>query len=153
MAKTRQKPIEIHFQSTEQLVVVPDDKDRFVMTMGEAARACQQAESNRDWSQQWDEMLFQVHEWCKAHEESVLEGYVCVGDAAINIIVCVRSEDYDFGLEDSLAEFDLELSRRFPLCRTEVMQIPNQRDMMAGLSNRSMKVYGDGQRTPAAGPA
>jgi hypothetical protein len=147
--RIRQKPIELHFESTEQVLVVPDDKDRFVTTMGEAARACQQAENSREWDQQWKDMLYHVHEWCKAHEDSVAEGYVCVGDSAINIIVCVRGEDYDFSFEDELSEFDLELAQKFPLCKTEVMQIPNQRDMKAGLSSRSMKVYGDGQRASA----
>jgi hypothetical protein len=149
-SKIRQRPIELHFESTEQVLVVPDDRDRFVTTMGEAARACQQADNTREWDQQWNDMLFYVHEWCKAHEPIVNEGYVSVGDSAINIIICVASEDYDFEFEDELAEFDLELSRKFPLCRTEVMQLPNQADMKAGLSSRSMKVYGDGKRASAA---
>jgi hypothetical protein len=98
-------------------------------------------------------MLHFFHEWCKAREESVAEGYVCVGDSAINVIVAVRSDDYNFDIEEELVELDLKLAENFPLCRTEVMQIPNQKDMKAGLSSRSIKVYGDGQRASAAGRA
>jgi hypothetical protein len=50
MEETQSKPIQLTFRSVEQVVVEPDDQDRFVTTAQEAARACQQAQAGKDWS-------------------------------------------------------------------------------------------------------
>ena len=152
MSKARSiaKPIQLHFESTNQVLVVPDDKDRFVTTESEAARACRQMEHTKEWSNQWNDFLVYVNAWCKNHSDSIEAGYVSVGDSALNVLLCLRNQDYDFDLEDAIAELDLELSEKFPLCTAEVMQIPNQPQLRAAFQQEVIAVYGDGERSPEA---
>lgn len=148
--QTGHKPITLHFQNAQRVMVVPDDKDRFFTTVGEAARACKQAQDNVEWAEQWNDFLAHIHRWCADRSQDVDAGYVMVGDG-LTVLICVSIEDYNFDLEDALTDLDLELSERFPLCCAEVMQIPNQRDLRAGLPDEAiLVVYGDGQRTSAA---
>ncbi|MBI1901024.1 MAG: hypothetical protein HYS13_07930 [Planctomycetia bacterium] len=127
-------------------MVEPDDEDRFVVTAREAALACKQALDSIEWSKQWNDFLVRVHAWCQDHSSAVKAGYVTVGDSALNVLVCVKATDYNFDLEDELAEFDLELSQQFPLCRADVMQIPNQSELKSGLPGEAaLVVYGDGK--------
>lgn len=148
--KNRSKPIQLHFQSTNQVTVVPDDEDRFVTTESEAARACQQFEHSREWSRQWNDFLVHVNRWCEAHDDVIDAGYVTVGDSALNVLLCLRMPDYDFAIEDEIADLDLELSERFPLCIAEVIQIPNQPELRAGLQQEIIAVYGNGERPSKA---
>jgi hypothetical protein len=151
--RIRQEPVQLHFESTKQVVVVADNEDRFVTTSAEAARACKQAQDSVEWNRQWSEFLFHIHEWCKRHDAKVEAGFVTVGDSALNVLICIRGETYDFDLEDELADFDLELCKRFPVCRAEVLQIPNQGEVKTGLSGEAILVYGDGQRASEASKA
>jgi hypothetical protein len=149
---TKLKPIHLHFKSQETVVVVPDDEDRFVLTAGEAALACKQAKDSQEWNRQWNDFLFHIHQWCKAHESEVDTGYVTVGDSALNVLIGARGEDYNFDIEDALADLDLELANEFPLCVAEVMQVPDQRHLRGDLSGDAiLVVYGEGQRARAAG--
>jgi hypothetical protein len=155
MAKTRTKPkpIRLHFESTNQVMVVPDDEDRFFTTESEAARACKQVERSRDWSQQWNDFLVHVNRWCEAHKGDIEAGYVTVGDSALNVLLFLRRPDYDFGLEDGIADLDLELAEKFPLCTAEVLQIPNQPHLRAAFQQEVIAVYGDGERASKASTA
>lgn len=151
--KNRPKPIQLHFQSTSQVTVVPDDEDRFVTTEKEAALACQQFEHSREWNRQWNDFLFHLNGWCENHKNVIEAGYVTVGDSALNVLLCLHGSDYDFSIEDEIADLDLELSEKFPLCMAEVIQIPNQPELRAGLQQEILAVYGDGERSSKAGSA
>lgn len=151
--KIRPKPIQLHFESANQVTVVPDDEDRFVTTESEAARACQQFQHSREWSRQWNDFLVHLNQWCEAHSDAIEAGYVTVGDSALNVLMCLRAADYDFTIEDEIADLDLELSEKFPLCIAEVIQIPNQPELRAGLQQEIIAVYGDGERSSKAGTA
>ena len=146
--ESRQKPIHLDYRSQETVVVVPEDEDRFILTAKEAARACKQAHDNRDWARQWNDFLVHIHNWCKDRAGLIDAGYVTVGDNALNVLLCVKTAEYNFEFEDAIADLDLELSRLFPLCYADVMQLPNQRDVRAGIpSEELLVVYGDGKRT------
>jgi len=150
---TRTKPIQLDFRSEETVLVTSDDEDRFVTTSGEAALACKQADDNREWSRQWNDFLAFLHHWCKNHSDIVDAGYVSVGDSGLNVLICIRSEDYNFSIEDDLVKLDLLLAKDFPLCVADVMQIPNQRNLRSELSSETLLVYVDGKRTSNSGGA
>jgi hypothetical protein len=151
--RIRPKPIQLHFESNTQVMVVPDDEDRFFTTASEAARACRQMEQSKDWNKQWNDFLVHINRWCENHSDAIEAGYVTVGDSALNVLLCLKSSDYDFGLEDTIADLDLELSEKFPLCTAEVIQIPNQPELRAGFQQEIIAVYGDGERSSKASAA
>lgn len=143
--RTKQKPIHLDFRSQETVVVVSDDEDRFVTTSSQAALACKQVEDNKEWNRQWTEFLNFLHHWCKDRSEQVKTGYVSIGDSGLNTLICLHMGQYDFSMEDDLVKLDVLLSKRFPLCVTDVLQIPNQRTLTSELFSETLIVYGNGE--------
>jgi len=144
---SRQKPIRLHFKSAETVVVETDEEDRFVILEKEAAQACKQAQQGRQWAEQWREFLHHIHEWCKTHSDVIDVGGVMVGDSALNVLLFIKGHEYNWDIEDIIADLDLDLSQKFPACCAEVMQVPNQPDLKAGISQEELLVvYGDGNR-------
>lgn len=147
METVKSNPIRLRFESREQVVVIPDDEDRFVITEGEAARACKRAVDDKEWKEQFDPFLLFIHDWCEEHASDVKAGYVTIGDIGLNVLICIKSKDYSFDIEDTLVELDFALADQFPSCETEVMQIPNQDTLTDVLSSEAMMVYGDSEGT------
>ena len=100
-AKSGAKPIQLDFRSIEQVIVVPDDKDRFVTTQREAARACQIAEVGKDWAEEFEGFLSRIHHWCHDHKEIIDCGYVDIGDGGLRVSICTKGSDYEFAFEDT----------------------------------------------------
>lgn len=146
METTKTKPIHLNFKSTRQVVVAPDDEDRFVTTEGEAAKACKRAEDDKDFRKQFQSSLAYLNEWCEKFAGKVQAAYLTVGDSSLNVLICMRGEDYDFDFSDILVELDVKLAQSFPLCVFEVLQIPNQDALTRDLPGEGLWVYGDGSR-------
>jgi hypothetical protein len=151
MEETQSKPIQLTFRSVEQVVVEPDDQDRFVTTAQEAARACQQAQAGKDWSGEFNRFLSSVHEWCVGHQDRIESCYVDIGDGGLRVSVCVDADDFDFEFDDEITEFDIKLAEMFPNVLSEVTQIPRQVSLRVELPSSALCVYGDGERTSRAG--
>jgi len=155
MAKITSGPIRLSFESKEQVVVVPENKDLFVITENAAAQACQQAQNGTQFGEQFSEFLGFIHSWCMKHSDRVRACYVTVGDIGLNVLLCQHAEDFDFDFDDEVAELDLALFNQFPLVRAEVLQIPNQCGTTSELSPETpdevLVVYGDGSRPSSSG--
>ncbi|MEX0716151.1 MAG: hypothetical protein WD066_06175 [Planctomycetaceae bacterium] len=144
MSSTGTKPLQLSFESRQQVVVVADDEDRFVTTAGEAARACKRAADDQEFIAQFRAFLARVHEWCEIHSAAVEKGFVTITDGGLHVLLCLANPNYDFDLEDELVELDLELADDFPLCTAEVLQVPKQQALATELSSEALLVYGDG---------
>jgi hypothetical protein len=145
---TQVQPIRLSFESREQVLVIPDDEDRFVTTAAEAARACKQADDSREWQKQFNEFLKYLHKWCDDNSNRIESGYVSVGDSGLNVLLVLSSEGYDFDFEDEIVELDLALARDFPLCTSEVMQVPKPCAVESEtISPEAICVYGNSRRT------
>jgi len=152
MAKTASRPIHLTFRSVEQVVVEPDDNDRFVTTAAEAARACQQAQATKEFQEKFKLFLGHIHEWCKSRGDNIESGYVDVGDGGLRVNICMKADDFDFEFDDQITELDIELAREFPECVAEVTQLPRHVCRQLDLDTEfSLQVYGDSGRTPEAG--
>lgn len=147
MAKTAAKPIHLTFRSVEQVVVEPDDNDRFVTTAAEAARACQQAQATKEFQDEFKAFLSHIHGWCTAHGKEVESGYVDIGDGGLRVNICMKSDDFDFDFDDLITELDIELAQQFPKCIAEVTQIPREVCRKLDVDAEfSLQVYGDAER-------
>jgi hypothetical protein len=150
MADEKTKPIYLTYRSIEQVVVEPEDQDRFVTTVQEAARACKSAQDGSQWRQQFEAFLAFIHEWCKQRQDRVESGFVDVGDGGLRVSICVTSENFDFDFEDEVTELDIVLAQKFPQCLSEVTQIPRQVAQLLDLSD-AIVAYGDTRPAPSAG--
>ena len=143
-----QKPLKLDFESVEQVLVVPENEDRFITTEREAARACQVAEYGKEWSNQFKDFLSYIHHWCEEHSAIVEAGFVDVGDIGLRVEICINKDSYDFEFDDEITDLDVELGKRFPSCIAEATQIPKQ-DLLrdAYMSEHVMRVYGNSTST------
>ena len=153
MADATVGTIRLSFESKEQVVVIPENEDRFITTASAAAAACQQAQDSRAFDEQFSTMLGFVHEWCVKRPEKVRACYVTVGDHGLNVIVCTHTGDYDFDFDDDVAELDLSLFQNFPLCKTDVLQLPQQGALTDqfpsdAVTSDALVVYADSPESP-----
>lgn len=145
-------PIRLSFRSEQRVVVEPDDRDRFIMTVREAAQACKQVEDNKEWEDSFREFLVHLEQWGVAHAERIHSVYVYTGDGSLNILIGTRGDSYAQEYDDVLSDLDISLVKKFPWLVADVMQLP------ASLRHRlpfekAMLVYGDGKRAPGTSPA
>lgn len=151
--QAQDKAIRLDFRSVEQVVVVPEDEDRFMTTMREAAIACKKAQSEKEFKEEFDKFLIFLRDWFAEHEDRIRVGYVGVGDGTLNILACTRSSEYDFEFDGKLTDFDLEIVARFPWAIVDVIQLPSCAAESAISLEKAILVYGDGSPAPTAGRA
>ncbi len=78
------QPIQLNFQSVQQVVVAGEDgKDRWVTTVKEAAQACRSALDQREWQQQFEAFLGRIHEWAKEHDDVVSAAFVGISSEGL----------------------------------------------------------------------
>ncbi len=157
MAKDRttpsSRPIRLNFRSERRVVVVPEDEDRFVVTMREAAQACKQAQDDKEWKDAFDSFLIYLENWAEDHANQIESVFVNVADGALNILICTAAESYNVDLDDLITDLDLSLVKEFPWLVAEVMQVPGSVQGDRIPYEKAILVYGDGKRTQAAGGA
>jgi hypothetical protein len=141
---THAGPIRLNFRSIQQVVVEPEDENRFLMTAREATRACEQAQGEKELREQFTQFMLYLHKWCEAHADEVCAAYVYPGDGFLNILVCTRGDGYRFDFDDQVTELDIDVARQFGWLRAEVMQVPESaREGQVSLE-KAILVYGDG---------
>lgn len=151
MATTeRIKPIRLTFQSVQQVVVEDRDEDRFVTTAREAARACRYFEDLKDWREIFERFLAYLHNRCDTFSTQIVACYVSIGDEGLRIFITTPGEDYVSELDDAITDLDIDVSKNFPLCPADCIQIPSQPEHSLSSffsPNLSFQVYGDRRHT------
>lgn len=145
-------PIRLSFRSEQRVVVEPDDKDRFIMTVREAAIACKQAEDNKEWEESFREFLVYLEKWGESHSDRIASVFVYTGDGSLNILVGTTGDSYASDLDDILSDLDITLVKKFPWLIADVMQIPAELRHRIPFE-KAILVYGDGKRAQATSPA
>jgi hypothetical protein len=113
-----------------------------------AVLACQSAIAfDRFMDQFKSEILAHLCEWCKAHKDLVRACYVPMpfGAPCIKVFIVGRSERFDFGLSDLIA--DLEQDRSATSWPCDILQIPSgsPEELRTFFDpGRSILVYEDG---------
>lgn len=105
------------------VIVEPEDEDRFVMTAQSAVKACPD-------SQRWEEairtfkreFLQPLIDWCARHGDRVQSCYIPVPVGHIQVFLVGTSPKYDFDLGRELAALELQLADRG--WRVNVLQLP-----------------------------
>ena len=137
-------PIHLNFRSIKQVVVEPEDENRFMMTAKEAARACEIAQNEKELREQFSQVLLSLKEWSEYRSSRVVATYVYPGDGFLNVLICTRGGDYDFDFDDEVTDLDIALTKQFGWLTAEVMQAPESaRDGHTSLE-KAICVYGDG---------
>jgi hypothetical protein len=145
-------PVHLDIRSVRQVIVHPEDEDRFMMTAKEAARACQQAQTEKDLREQFTQFLLYLREWCEKHTAEVRYAYAYPGDGFLNVLICTSGEGYRCEFDDAVTELDIALTQKFIWLAAEVMQAPESvRDGHISLEKAILVyVYGDAESSRPA---
>jgi hypothetical protein len=138
-------PIRLDFKSVEHIVVVPEDEDRFMTTVREAAIACKNAQDEKKWKEGFDEFLIFLRGWCNSHKNKVAKCFVQIGDGILNVLICTHKDEYDFDFDDDVTELDLAIIAKFEWAVVEVMQLPSNTADSNISKDKAIQVYGDGE--------
>jgi hypothetical protein len=108
-----------------QVVVTPDNENRFVVRMAEAIAACEGLEQNQRAQDKYNLLLTRLATWIGKHAASVRDAYVTTRDNGLCFIVVQKSPAYDRGFQDAVAELDWDIANDpdIPFA-LEVMAVP-----------------------------
>jgi hypothetical protein len=106
------------------VTVTPNDKDRFVLRVGEAILACQRAKAGEDDRQRFDLLLKRLAEWVLGRTD-VREAFLTAREGGLCFVAVRMQSPYDAEFEDALTQLDIELAHdRDIKFRVEVMSLP-----------------------------
>ncbi len=109
------------------VLVTPDDEDRFVLTAQSAVRACQAHHQSAEAIKMFKlEFLRPLMEWCQGQAARVHACYVPVPVDYVQVFVVGASPRYDFALGRELAKLEARLADAG--WRVNVLQIPRSDD-------------------------
>ena len=105
------------------VVVEPEDEDRFVMTAQSAVQACQDTHRHEEAIRTFKKEILQpLIEWCDSHSSQVQACYIPVPVGHIEVFMVGRSSAYDFDLGRALSELELRIAETG--WRVNVLQLP-----------------------------
>src|SRR5688572_8763935 len=119
---TERKAIQLQWDGGN-VVITPEDEDRFVRESRWAVTACQSALAAERFIDQFKgEFLPRLREWCQQRDQLVRACFVPFPTSHLTVFVITRATRYDFSLSDDLADLDMELfQRNWP---AEILQLP-----------------------------
>jgi len=112
-----------------QVLVEPEDEDRFVMAAQSAVKACQEGHQREKAIHVFKhQFLTPLILWCQEHHEQVRACYLpAAPGGVIQVFVVGTSEKYDFALGRQLAELELRLAGSG--WKVSVIQLPMSDDL------------------------
>ncbi len=125
---TSSKPIRLNFHERgRQVVVTPENEDRFMMTVQEAASILQQANQQVLFVGQFQLLLNALAAWLSKHRAKVFRSFLTVREGRLLFLVVRKQVRYDDPFDDSLTELDMQTAQddRFSLIELEVLALPN----------------------------
>jgi hypothetical protein len=147
-------PVQLHYDGG-QVVVTPEDQDRFVLAARQAVSACQGAVVvDRMVNQFKTDFLSRLHAWCIEHRPSVRACYVPYPPScgcAIKVFVVVKKSVFDLDLSDSVADLEASLDAAGWPC--DILQIATglPEELQAFFDpEQSIQVCDDGNGGPAS---
>ena len=147
-------PIQLHYDGG-QVVVTPEDKDRFVMASQHAVSACQNALAvDRLVEQFQKEFLRPLYTWCCDHKDGIRACYLPFPflSVPIKVFVVAESAKFSFVLSEAIADLELQFQEdRWPC---DILQISSGSiDEIQVFFNpaQSLQVYGNGDSSSAPG--
>jgi len=147
------KPIQLQW-GDGQVVVTPEDQDRFVKEAKWAVAACQGfIQIEKIFAKFKDEFLAKLRGWCERNADRITDCYVPFASPhGVQVYVIGASEGFDFQLSELLSELEQSLDNDGWVA--DILQLPQSSPEML-LSffdpSRSIQVYGNGSGTPSEG--
>jgi hypothetical protein len=105
------------------VIVTPDDEDRFVLTAQSAVKACQDhVQQNESIKKFKSEFIRPLMDWCESNAGRIHSTYIPIPIGYVQVFVVGNSERFDFALGEDLANLELQLADAG--WRVSILQIP-----------------------------
>lgn len=156
MPANRTKPIQLRFDGKGEVVVTPQDQDRFVMTVQVAVNACRAHNDQVVWREQFLHFAAAIHDWCKSRASKLRAAYLSVRGSGLAVFILTKEPTFDFEFNREVSALDLELMRKFPRCPAELLQMPavDEQELSGFLDVAgALQIYGDGNSASRKGRA
>ena len=121
-------PIDLHWeQDGRKVVVKPKDGERFILTVGEAVRACRSQQRIVDFKELFQKLLNTLAGWIIDHHDKVKTAFCTVRDADLLFVVIKKDNKYDDDFEDDLSDLDIKIARdkKFQDIQFNVLALPD----------------------------
>jgi hypothetical protein len=155
MATSRRTPVHLEARPIRldyrikggNVVVMPNDEDRFTMTIQEAALACKAGVKQLRFGRQFERTLLpRLGSWMKAHKNKIQKAFLTLGDGRLLFLIVRREVPYDETFENELSDLDISIARdeTLDLIRLAVLALPcvSEETYASFLDNRMILEYG-----------
>lgn len=112
--------------TSEEVLVVTRDDDRFVTTAKDAARACQAYDDQLAFGRQFEELLERLAHWVQVRTSAISSAFITVRTTDILFVVVQKQVAYDAELVDQLTDIDISVANaeEFSLIEMNVVSMP-----------------------------
>ncbi|GAG19458.1 unnamed protein product [marine sediment metagenome] len=111
----------------KQVTIVPEDEDRFNLTVEQAIRACKAEVGFAQFSSQLRKLLTLLANWTEGHALSLKISYLTVRDTGLLFLSVMQGAQFNRKLEDELTDLDIRIAQNVSLdkIRLSVLALPN----------------------------
>ncbi len=109
-----------------RVVVTPENQDRFVLSVRDAAEACRAARAVDSFVAQFNALLQRLARWLRDHPDACRKAFVTVRDAGLLFVIVGPAARHEAEVEEALTDLDLEVARDPSLDKMDlnVMALP-----------------------------
>lgn len=125
--KTMDSHIQLRWgDKKKRVVVIPEDEDRFILTVEAAIRACNVAVEYSAFMPVFRNLLTRLGEWTRQYKKQILDAYLTVRDAELMFVVVKKTREYDREFEDLLTSLDIRIAqdKDFEMINLSVFGLP-----------------------------
>jgi hypothetical protein len=110
----------------ENVYVIPKDRDKFILTVEEAVRACRAQANQAAFQCQFRDLLDELTDWVKARRARMQAAHLMIRDSGMLLVVMQKGKEFDRELADELTELDLHVANAesYKLIDLDVMAVP-----------------------------
>ena len=150
--KTNTDPVQLDVtrEGDRQVVLTPEDEDRFVRSCQWVVETSKLGISREVWLRELHQLMAYVANWAEGHASRVKSCFAARRDDQLAIYVIPVANHFDFDLTEELTNLDFELAEKYQLVPCDVIQIPkgSASDLNEAVSGRQgIMIYGDDGRT------
>jgi len=127
----RRKPkrdyIRLDVSKNGQVVVIPENEDRFMTTVQEAAEACKESQKWAAFHQQFKNgLLPKLGQWLSQYDDKVDRAFIGLRDGGLLFLVTRKAVRFDGKFTNSLAKLDIAVAcdAELDLISMEMLALP-----------------------------
>jgi hypothetical protein len=111
---------------SDKVQIETEDEDRFLVTVGEAIRACKAFDKFADFHRQIRRVVAILSVWIENHKSQIAEAYLAVRDVGLLFLIVQNAKAFDQELEDSLTDLDVAIAQdaELNLIKLSVLALP-----------------------------